>query len=128
MEKEMLETITQRLDRLEKTVAEMDQKLSSLVEKPLPDVPMGAEARAKMRGAEALRNNKKDAHIAFEVQDINQDDNIGTKVIAEIFKKMGISEDFELRPIEELHESMRQHGIRAEDNEFSRAIIEEREK
>ena len=49
-------------------------------------------------------------------------------MIAEIFKKMGIPEDLELRPIEELHESMRKHGIRAEDNEFSRAIIEEREK
>ena len=43
------------------------------------------------------------------------------------YHKMGISPDFELRPLEELRESMRQHGIRAEDNEFSRAIIEERE-
>ena len=105
MEKEMLETITQRLDRLEKTVAEMNQKLSAVVEEAAPNPP-------------------KD----FEMQNDNQDDNIGTKVIAEIFKKMGIPEDFELRPIEELHESMKQHGIRAEDNEFSRAIIEEREK
>ena len=30
--------------------------------------------------------------------------------------------------IEELRKSMARHGIRAEDNEFSRAIIEEREK
>jgi hypothetical protein len=105
MEKETLETITQRLDRLEKTVAELNQKLSSVVEEVATDTP-------------------KD----FEAQDSNQDDNIGTKVIAEIFKKMRISEDFELRPIEELHESMKQHGIRAEDNEFSRAIIAEREK
>ncbi len=105
MEKETLEDIAQRLDRLEKTVAEMNQKRSAAVEEVTTDTP-------------------KD----FEVQDSNQDDNIGTKVIAEIFKKMGISEDFELRPIEELHESMRQHGIRAEDNEFSRAIIKEREK
>jgi len=105
MEKETLETITQRLDRLEKIVAEMDQKLSSVVEEAGPNPP-------------------KD----FEMQNDNQDDNIGTKVIAEVLKKMGISEDFELRPIEELHESMKQHGIHAEDNEFSRAIIEEREK
>ena len=105
MEKEILETITQRLDRLEKTVAELNQKLSAAVEAVATDTRNG-----------------------FEAQDSNQDDNIGTKVIAEIFKKMGISEDFELRPIEELHESMKQHGIRAEDNEFSRAIIEEREK
>ena len=101
----MLETITQRLDRLEKTVAALNQKLSAVVE-------------------EAAPNSPKD----FEMQNENQDDNIGTKVIAEILKKMGIPEDFELRPIEELHESMKQHGIRAEDNEFSRAIIEERER
>ena len=115
MEKETLETITQRLERLEKTVAEMNQKLSSLAEKPVPDVPMGPEARAKMRGAEALRNNKKDAHIAEEVMD-------------RLFKKMGIPPDFDPGSIEDLHESMRQNGIRAEDNEFSRAIIAEREK
>lgn len=115
MEKDTLETIIQRLGQLEKTVAEMNQKLSALVEKPGPDVPMGPEARAKMRGAEALRNNKRDAHLAKEALD-------------RIFEKMGIPPDFELRPLEELHESMRQHGIRAEDNEFSRAIIEEREK
>ena len=50
MKKETLETITQRLDRLEKIVAEMNQKLSSVVEEGTTDVPMGPEARAKMRG------------------------------------------------------------------------------
>ncbi len=115
MEKDTLETIAQRLDRLEKTVAEMNQKLSSLVEKLVPDVPMGPEARAKMRGAEALKNNKQDAHLAKEALD-------------RIFEEMGIPPDFDPGSIEELHESMRQHGIRAEDNEFSRAIIAEREK
>ena len=115
MEKEMLETITQRLDRLEKTVAEMNQKLSSLVEKPVPDVSIGPEARAKMRGSEALRNNKQDAHLAKEALD-------------KIFEEMGIPPDFDPGSIEDLRESMRQNGIRAEDNEFSRAIIEEREK
>ena len=115
MEKATLEDLIQRLDTLEKTVAEMNQKLSALVEKPVPDVPMGPEARAKMRGAEALRNNKRDAHLAKEALD-------------RIFEKMGIPPDFDPGSIEELHESMRQHGIRAEDNEFSRAIIAEREK
>jgi len=115
MEKETLETITQRLGQLEKTVAEMNQKLSALVEKPVPDVPMGPEARAKMRGAEALRNNKRDAHLAKEALD-------------RIFEKMGIPPDFDPGSIEDLRESMRQNGIRAEDNEFSRAIIAEREK
>ena len=113
MKKETLEDIPQRLDRLEKIVAEIDQKLSSLVEKPVPDVPMGPEARAKMRGAEALRNNKQDAHLAKEALD-------------RIFEEMGISG--EPIPAEELQARMTQHGIRAEDNEFSRAIIAEREK
>ena len=115
MEKETLETITQRLDRLEKTVAELNQKLSAVVEKPVPDVPMDPEARAKMRGAEALRNNKQDAHIT-------------EKILDELFEKLGIPPDFDPGSIEDLRESMRQSGIRAEDNEFSRAIIEEREK
>ena len=115
MEKETLETITQRLDRLEKTVAEMNQKLSVLVKKPVSDLSMGPETRAKMRGAEALRNNKQDAHLVKEALD-------------RIFEKMGIPPDFDPGSIEDLRESMRQNGIRAEDNEFSRAIIEEREK
>jgi len=114
MEKETLEAITQRLDRLEKIVAEMDQKLSSVVAEVATDVPMGPEARAKIRGAEALRNNKQDA-LAKEALD-------------RIFEEMGIPPDFDPGSIEDLRESMRQHGIRAEDNEFSRAIIEEREK
>ena len=115
MEKETLETITQRLDRLEKIVAEMEQKLSAVVGKEVIDAPMGAEARAKMRGAEALRNNKQDAHITEQILD-------------ELFEKLGIPPDFDPGTIEDLRESMRQNGIRAEDNEFSRAIIEEREK
>ena len=41
---------------------------------------------------------------------------------------MGIPPDVDPGSIEELRESMRQSGIRAEDNEFSRAIIAEREK
>ncbi len=41
---------------------------------------------------------------------------------------MGISPDFELRPLEEVRRSMVESGVRPEDNEFSRAIIAEREK
>ena len=115
MEKETLETITQRLDRLEKTVAEMDQKLASVVDGVVPDVPLDPEARAKIRGAESFKNNKHDAQRREEILD-------------RIFEKMGIPPDFDPGSIEDLHESMRQHGIRAEDNEFSRAIIAEREK
>ena len=45
MEKETLETITQRLDRLEKTVAELNQKLSAAVETAATDTPKAFEAQ-----------------------------------------------------------------------------------
>ena len=51
----------------------------------------------------------------------------GATIFRELLDKMGIVE-VEPIPIEELRRSMAHHGIRAEDNEFSRAIIEEREK
>lgn len=115
MEKATLEDVIQRLDRLEKMITEMNEQLSWLAEKLVPDVPTDPEARAKMRGTEALKNNKQDAHITEEILD-------------KLFEQMGIPPDFDPGSIEELHESMRQHGIRAEDNEFSRAIIAERER
>ena len=61
-----------------------------------------------------------------EAKDENQDANIGVKIIEGIVERMGYPPDSDPGTIEELHESMRQCGIRAEDNEFSRAIIEER--
>ena len=115
MEKDTLETIAQRLDRLEKMMTGINQKLSEIVDQMVPDVPKDRETAAALRGAEALKNDKRDAHIAKETLD-------------RIFEKMGIPPDFDPGSIEALHESMRQHGIRAEDNEFSRAIIAEREK
>ena len=105
MEKEMLEAITQRLDRLEKIVAEMDRKLSSVVEEAGPNPP-------------------KD----FEMQNDNQDDNIGAKAIEKILARMGYPPDFKPRSLREVRKSMVESGIRPEDNEFSRAIIAEREK
>lgn len=115
METATLEDIIQRLDRLEKIVTRINEQLSWVVEEAKPDVPKEREARAALRATEALKNDKKDAHIAEEALD-------------RLFEKMGIPPDFDPGSIEELHESMRQSGIRAEDNEFSRAIIEEREK
>ena len=49
------------------------------------------------------------------------------KILQPFFEQHGI---LELDPIsiEELHESMERNGIPADGNEFSRAIIEEREK
>ena len=110
-----LEDVAQRLDRLEKMMTEVNQQLSWIVEEVVPDIPKDREAAAALRGAEALKNDKRDAHRAKEALD-------------RIFEKMGIPPDFDPGSIEDLRESMRQHGIRAEDNEFSRAIIAEREK
>ena len=50
MEKDTLETIAQRLDRLEKTVAEMHQKLSSLVEKTGAGCSNGSRGKGKDEG------------------------------------------------------------------------------
>ncbi|RKU08364.1 hypothetical protein C6503_23190 [Candidatus Poribacteria bacterium] len=49
------------------------------------------------------------------------------QAIQKMREHLGIA-NIELMPLEELRKSMARHGIRAEDNEFSRAIIEEREK
>ena len=115
MEKATLEDVVQRLDRLEQMVGHINENLSRIVGEVVPDVPKNSEAAAALRGAEALKNSKRDAHITEEILD-------------RLFEKMGIPPDFDPGSIEELRESMRQHGIRAEDNEFSRAIIAEREK
>lgn len=115
MENITLEEVVQRLDRLEKMMTEINQKLSGIVEEVVPDVPKDSETAAALRGAEALKNDKQDARI-------------GTKVIEEILEKMGYPSDFKPRPLEEVRKSMVESGIRPEDNEFSRAIIAEREK
>lgn len=115
MEKATLEDIAQRLDRLEKMITEVNQQLSWIVEEVVPDAPKDRETASALRAGEALKNNKRDAHI-------------GTKVIEEILKKMGYPPDFKPRPLKEVRKSMVESGIRPEDNEFSRAIIAEREK
>ena len=113
MENVTLEDVTERLDRLEQVVVDINTQLSLLVKELVPNTDGNSQA-GEEEAKSSLYSDKRDAHIA-------------KKILAEIYEKMGISPDFELRPIEELHESMKQHGIRAEDNEFSRAIIEERE-
>ncbi len=113
MEKETLENITQRLDQLEKIVAELNQKLSSVVEELVPDTPKDCETGTIN---------------ATDVQEDEQGDNLGTKVIEKILERMGYPPDFKPRPLKEVRKSMVESGIRPEDNEFSRAIIEEREK
>ena len=113
MEKVTLEGVIERLDRLEQVVVDMNQQLSLIVEELVQNTDENSQANEE-EVKSSLYSDKRDAHIA-------------KKIFAEIYEKMGVSPDFELMPLEELRESMRQHGIRAEDNEFSRAIIEERE-
>ena len=113
MEKATLEAVVQRLDRLEKIAVEMRQQLSWLVDEFVPKPPKNCKTGEEVM-AYYGRNKERNAKIAEEVLD-------------RIFEKMGIPPDFDPGSIEELRESMRQHGIRAEDNEFSRAIIAERE-
>ena len=115
MEKVRLEDVFQRLDRLEQMVLEVNRQLSWIIRAQKLETSIGAETAAAMQQAREARNDKEDAHIVKETLD-------------RLWKKMGIPPDFDPGSIEELRDSMRQSGIRAEDNEFSRAIIAEREK
>ena len=108
MEEKTLEDVIQRLNRLEKMVAEVNEKLSSIVEVVVPDPPKNCKTGEEVM-AYYGRNKEQNA-----------------RVVRQIFEKMGISG--EPIPAEELQKRMQQHGICAEDNEFSRAIIEEPEK
>ena len=114
MENVTLESVAERLDRLEKVIVNINTQLSLLVEQ------LVASAAENSKTSEVVMI----ANTQGEKEDAN---NIGVKIIEEILERMGYPPDFDPGPIEELHESMKQHGIRAEDNEFSRAIIEERE-
>jgi hypothetical protein len=106
---ETLETLTERLDQVEKTIAELTLQLSWIVDELVPNPPMDCKT-----GVEVI------AHYTKDKQE-------GAKIFRELLDKMGIAE-VESLSVEELRKSMVRHGIRAEDNEFSRAIIEEREK
>lgn len=104
---ETVETLAERLDRLEKVLEHVTLQLSRLVDELVPNAPQHAHTEVE---DQVHTTNKKE----------------GARIMNELLEKMGIA-DVEPIPIAELHESMATH-IRAEDNEFSRAIIEEREK
>ena len=97
---ETLETLAKRVSQLEKVVAEMTLQLSGLVDTSDPAEPKRQKATNEQYETQAIQKMREHLGIA----------------------------DIELMPLEELRKSMTRHGIRAEDNEFSRAIIEEREK
>lgn len=107
MKKETRSQVVERLDRLEKSITELNQQLSLLV-----DAVVTSKQKNFKTGEEVMafygRNKKQNADI-----------------VQEVFKKIGISG--KPIPAEELQARMAKSGIRVEDNEFSRAIIEERE-
>ena len=113
MEEKTLEDVIQRLNRLEKMVGEVNEKLSQIVEELTPDAPKDCETPTTE---------------TIETPDGKQDDNIGAKAIERVLERMGYPPDFKPRPLKEVRKSMVESGIRPEDNEFSRAIIAEREK
>ncbi|RKU18615.1 hypothetical protein C6501_02530 [Candidatus Poribacteria bacterium] len=110
MKKEIqtLSQVIERLDRLEKSIAKLNQQLSLFV-----DAVVTSKQKNFKTGEEVMafygRNKKQNADI-----------------VQEVFEKIGISG--KPIPAEELQARMAKSGICAEDNEFSRAIIEEREK
>ena len=106
---ETLETLAKRVTRLEKVIAEMTLQLSVLVDVRDPVDPKNC----KTGDEQQISRLTDKQHEAQAIQKMRE--------------RLGIA-DIELMPLEELRKSMARHGIRAEDNEFSRAIIEEREK
>lgn len=97
---ETLETLARKVNQLEKMIADMTQQLSGLVDGSQPANPKNQKTTDEQREAQAIQKMREYLGIA----------------------------DIELMPLEELRKSMARHGIRAADNEFSRAIIEERGK
>ena len=106
---ETLETLAKRVTRLEKVIAEMTLQLSVLVDVSDPVDPRNHKTAGEQQ--------------TFRIRDKQRE----TQAIQKMREHLGIV-DIELMSLEELRKSMARHGIRAEDNEFSRAIIEEREK
>ena len=103
---ETVETLAQRLAQLEEAVGNITLQLSWVVNELGSDADRRREAQLK---AYSIGNNEQD-----------------TEVARKILEKMGISG--EPIPAEELQARMVRNGIPPEGNEFSRAIIEEREK
>lgn len=100
------ETIVKRLDHLEEGLLDIRQQV---------DILLNAqnESQKRFKSGEEV--------MAFYAS--NKQEN--AKVIESVFEEIGITGT--PIPAEELQERMSKNGIRAEDNEFSRAIIQERE-
>ena len=99
---ETVETLAQRLTQLEEAVENITLQLSWIVNELRDDTDWRKEAHS-------IGNNKQDAEVARK-----------------ILEKIGISG--EPIPAEDLQARMVRNGIQPDGNEFSSAIIEEREK
>ena len=104
-----LETLAKRVTRLEKAIAEMALQFSVLVDVSDPVDPKNRTTVDEQQTSRIIDKQRE------------------AQAIQKMREHLGIV-DIELIPLEELRKNMARHGIRAEDNEFSRAIIEEREK
>ena len=103
---ETVETLAQRLTQLEEAVGNITLQLSWIVNELGSNADQRKEAQLK---AYSIGNDKQDAEVARK-----------------ILEQMGVSGD--PIPAEDLQARMVRNGIQPEGNEFSSAIIEEREK
>ena len=106
MKKVTLETVLERLDRLDKGITELYEKVSVLVD------------HLEKQEQDALSTGEKVmAHFGKNKEE-------HAKLVQEVFEIMEING--EPIPAEELQARMEKSGFRPVDNEFSQAIIEER--
>ena len=105
-----LETLADRVSRLEATVERLTEQVSQTHSAPSPQPE---EVNPEQRSTSVLA-------------DLVVDKRQFAEGFRKFMERMGISG--EPIPAEELQQRMAREGIGAEDNEFSRAIIAEREK
>lgn len=105
---ETVKTLSDRLTRVEESLTEVTHQLSFLIEEL---------ASIRLKGNETTLEAGKPIYA---------DKQEAARILQPFFERLGIA-DLDPISIEELHKSMENNGIRAEDNEFSRAIIKERE-
>ena len=115
---ETVETLAHRLDRVEKVLDTVTAQLALLVAELVPSASENGEMPDASKSSEAAGKRPKVQYA---------DKKEATRIMNKLFERMGIA-DVEPMPIEELHKSMIESGLPSDGNEFSRAIIEEREK
>ena len=113
MQNTEFESIVKRLDHLEKGLLDIRQQINILLNTQ-------NESKKSFKSGEEV--------MAFYASKKQENAKVIESVFADIYKKMGVPHDFIPMSVTEVRESMREKGIRSEDNEFSRAIIAEREK